>query len=160
MRFRQLAGIPLVLLATACSGTTASPLTAAPPSASSAATSRSAAASPAQVQTIAVKLTDALQIEPAQMSVKAGEPVKFVVSNSGATDHEFFLGDAAAQDAHEQEMMSMGGMMHDDANGISVKPGETKELTFTFPSAGAFIAGCHVNSHYATGMKASIAAAQ
>lgn len=50
----------------------------------------------------------------------------------------------------------MDGMSHDDPNGIAVKPGETKELTFTFPESGEVLAGCHVAGHYDGGMKASI----
>jgi len=108
-------------------------------------------------QTIEVSLSDALRIEPAAMTVRAGQPVTFVVTNVGATDHEFFLGDEAAQAEHEAEMAAMGGMMpHDEPNGIAVKPGETKELTYTFDSAGEMLAGCHFASHYAGGMKATI----
>ena len=90
------------------------------------------------------------------MTVPAGVPVTFVVTNAGCTDHEFYLGDEAAQDKHEQEMQAMGGMGHDEPQGIAVKPGETRELTFTFPQAGETLAGCHVAGHYAGGMKASI----
>jgi len=104
---------------------------------------------------IEVKLTDALRMEPAQMSVPAGVPITFVLTNTGATDHEFYLGDEEAQMAHEEEM-SMGGMIHDDPAGVSVKPGETKELTYTFDAAGLTLAGCHVAGHYGGGMKATI----
>ena len=104
-----------------------------------------------------MKLTDALKMEPAEMTVKAGHPVKFVVTNAGTTDHEFYLGDDAAQEAHEMEMMaSMGPMSMDESAGFTLKPGETMELTYTFPAAGAFLAGCHENNHYAGGMKAMI----
>lgn len=155
---RLAALIAILTLASACSTSGASP---AAPSASAGATGSPSASTSGQSQapasqTIEVKLTDALKIEPAEMSVRAGQPVKFVVTNSGATDHEFYLGDAAAQDEHDKEMMSMGGMMHDDPNGIALKAGETKELTYTFATAGPFLAGCHVNQHYAAGMKASI----
>ena len=108
---------------------------------------------------IEVNLTDALQMEPATMTVPAGVPVTFVVTNVGAIDHEFYLGDEKAQADHEQEMLSMGGMMHDEAEGIALDPGETKELTYTFAQPGAILAGCHVAGHYAGGMKASIAVA-
>jgi uncharacterized cupredoxin-like copper-binding protein len=93
---------------------------------------------------IEVTLTDALRIEPAMMSVPAGVPVTFVVTNTGAIDHEFYLGDEAAQAEHEQEMMAMGGMGHDEPEGIAVDPGETKELTHTFAEPGEMLAGCHV----------------
>jgi uncharacterized cupredoxin-like copper-binding protein len=50
----------------------------------------------------------------------------------------------------------MGGMGQGDANGIALKPGETKELTVTFDSPGMVIAGCHEPGHYGGGMKATI----
>jgi len=85
-------------------------------------------------------------------------PVTFVVTNSGSTDHEFYLGDEAAQDTHEMEMMA-GPMAHDDPAGITVEPGETRELTYTFGEAGASIAGCHVAGHDDGGMRAGITVA-
>ena len=118
----------------------------------SAAASPSSSAAATEIQVI---LTDALKIEPAMMTVPAGVPVTFVVTNSGSTEHEFYLGDEAAQAEHEQEMQA-GGMMHDDPNGISVEAGETKELTHTFEVAGQTLAGCHVVGHYGGGMKATI----
>jgi uncharacterized cupredoxin-like copper-binding protein len=105
---------------------------------------------------IAVKLTDTMKIEPAAMTVPVGVAVTFVVTNTGAADHEFYLGDEAAQAAHEKEMAEMGGMTHDEPEGIAVKAGETKELTYTFAAAGKTLAGCHVVGHYAAGMKAEI----
>lgn len=152
MKSRYLALAPaLVLIVAACSGggSTSSP--------SIAASAPSEAASPGTaVQRIEVKLADALRMEPASMTVKAGQPVTFVVTNTGAIQHEFYLGDEAAQGEHEQEMMSAGGMAMDEADGLVLKPGETKELTHTFSTAGSFQAGCHETGHYAGGMKAAI----
>ncbi|MBA2314528.1 MAG: copper-binding protein [Chloroflexi bacterium] len=105
---------------------------------------------------IEIRLTDALRIEPAEMTVPAGVPVTFVVTNTGAADHEFYLGDEAEQAAHAEEMAAMGGMAHDEPEGIAVEPGQTKELRYTFPEKGETLAGCHVDGHYAAGMKAAI----
>ena len=149
MRFRHLALTPaLVLIAAACSGagSTSSPsVTPASPSQGS-----SAAA-----QRIEVTLTDALKMEPAEMTVKAGQPVTFVVTNTGATDHEFYLGDETMQ-AEQEQMMQSGEMVHDTADGVSVKPGESKEFAYTFDEVGETLAGCHFPGHYAGGMKATI----
>ena len=154
MRLSRLALLPAIaVLIAACSsgtGSTATPSSAASPSTPSAPSASAAATR------IEVNLTDALKIEPAQMTVPAGVPVTFVVTNTGATDHEFYLGDEAAQAEHEQEMMEMGGMGHDEPEGIAVDPGETKELTRTFVEPGEMLAGCHVAGHYAGGMKATI----
>jgi uncharacterized cupredoxin-like copper-binding protein len=140
------------LLVAACSSDSGS--TAAPSSAASA--PPAAASASAEATRIEVQLTDALKMEPAEMAVPAGVPVTFVVTNAGSIDHEFYLGDEAAQAEHEQEMQEMGGMGHDEEMGIGVKPGETKELTVTFPEAASILAGCHVAGHYAGGMKASV----
>ena len=150
MRLRHVAlALAPVLIFAACSsgGSSGSPL--------------AASASPSPVasssgQRIEVKLSDALKMEPAAMTAKVGQSVTFVVTNTGSTEHEFYVGDEAAQMKHSEEMMGMSQMAHDEAMGIGVKPGETKELTITFPTAGALIAGCHVSGHYAAGMKATI----
>jgi uncharacterized cupredoxin-like copper-binding protein len=86
-------------------------------------------------------------------------PATFVVTNTGTTDHEFYLGDEAAQAEHETQMGGMGGMggmTHDEPDGIALEPGETKELTHTFGTPGKTLAGCHLPGHYAGGMKADI----
>ena len=156
MRPRHLVLTPaLALLLVACSSGGASPS----PSVAASSPPGAASTSPA-AQTIEVKLTDALGMEPGEMTVTAGQPVRFVVTNTGSTDHEFYLGDEAAQEAHGMEMSSMGGMTHDEPEGIGLRPGETKELTFSFPKAGAYLAGCHVNRHFDAGMKATITATE
>lgn len=141
-----LLSVPAVLLVAAClSGARA---TTGP--------SSTAPGASAPATRVDVTLTDALKIEPATMTVPAGVPVTFVVTNSGATDHEFYLGDEAAQAEHEKEMAEMGGMTHDETEGIAVKAGETKELTYTFAEAGETVAGCHVVGRYAGGMRAAV----
>ena len=154
MLARRLALIPVAaLLVAACSSGGASPS-----AASVDPTAAPASASGAQTR-IEVSLTDQLKIEPASMTVPRDLPVTFVVTNAGAIDHEFVVGDEAAQAEHEQEMMA-GGMRHDEPDAVFVKPGETKELTVTFATAGEMLAGCHFTGHYAGGMKATIAVTQ
>ncbi len=143
--------VAIAVVLGACSGGSTS---SASPSAATA--SPVAGGSSGSAVEVIVKLTDALKMEPASISVKAGVPVRFVVTNSGVADHEFFLGDEAAQAAHGEEMSGMAGMGHDDPTGIGLKAGETKTLEYTFAKAGSYLAGCHVNGHYAAGMMATI----
>jgi uncharacterized cupredoxin-like copper-binding protein len=151
MRLRHLTLIPALVLVVACSGagSTRSP---------SAPAASATAASPAATR-IEVTLTDSFTIELASTTVPAGVPVTFVVTNSGAIAHEFYLGDEDAQAEHEEEMIAGGGMGHDEPNGIAIEPGETKELMHTFEIAGETLAGCHEAGHYAAGMKATITVA-
>jgi len=130
----------------------------APTAAPSAAPSAAPTADAAAATRIEVTLSDMMKIEPAAMSVPAGVPVTFVVTNGGTVLHEFTLGDEADQMAHDQEMMANGGMSmpKDEPMAIGVEPGQTKELTVMFDTPGQTLAGCHVIGHYAAGMKAAI----
>ena len=102
---------------------------------------------------VEVKLTDDLRMAPPSLTVKAGQAIHFVVANAGVLEHEFFVGDVAAQMAHAEEMMGMPGMGHDEPNGIGMPAGMTRTLDYTFAVPGAYEAGCHVNDHHAAGMK-------
>lgn len=141
----------IAVIAAACSGGGATP---APATAAPAASVEATAAA----TRIEVTLTDGLKIEPASMTVPAGVPVTFVVTNAGKILHEFVLGDEADQAEHEAEMAAGGGMSMpvDEEMAIGVEPGQTKELTVTFDGPGSILAGCHVIGHYPAGMKATI----
>ena len=66
-----------------------------------------AVAAPAKAdRTIAIKATDGMRFVPRTITVRTGETVAFVVTNTGRLPHEFVIGPAAAQDAHEREMAS------------------------------------------------------
>jgi uncharacterized cupredoxin-like copper-binding protein len=111
--------------------------------------------SPAGPRTIEVAMTDDLRFEPSSITVSAGETVRFVVHNAGQAVHEFYIGDEEAQLEHEEEMR-MGGMAHDDPEGVTVPPGETETLEYTFGDAGQLFIGCHEPGHYAGGMVGTI----
>jgi uncharacterized cupredoxin-like copper-binding protein len=156
MQLSRVSVIPaaaLLVAACASSGGGASPSAAAPAPTEAVAPSASASASPTRIE---VKLTDQLKIEPASITVPAGVPITFVVTNTGTIAHEFVLGDEAAQADHETEMAGQMGMKNDEAGAIGVDPGQTREITFTFDTAGAYFAGCHIPGHYAAGMKTTI----
>ena len=143
IQFVAAASIVLAVVVAACSG-------------GGSATRTPGASEDPPTTTVRIALRDTLQMEPSRVSVPAGQAITFVVTNEGVLDHEFYLGDATAQADHAREMATMGGMTHDEAMGIGLKPGETKELVVTFDTAGTMLAGCHVNGHYAGGMKATI----
>lgn len=105
-------------------------------------------------RTIEVTMVDSFEYEPPSITVEAGATVVFEVTNDGAIPHEFVLGDHDLQLDHEQEMAEMGGamMMGDEPNAVSVAPGETKELAFTFTEAGQLEYACHEPGHYDAGM--------
>ena len=95
--------------------------------------------------------------EPKSITVRAGEIIRFVVTNSGAVDHEFMLGDDATQVAHAEEMANLGSNMdHGHLNALALKPGETKELVWTVEAGQQLQFACHVPGHYDAGMWGTI----
>lgn len=93
-----------------------------------------------------------LKFAPATLTAKVGETIQFKITNSGKLDHEFMIGDVREQVEHDKEMASMPGMAMDDPNGVSVAPGKTATLIWTFTKAGQLQYGCHVPGHYQAGM--------
>ncbi len=107
--------------------------------------------------TIRIDQLDPFQFTPEMVEVKAGETIRFVVSNRGATDHEFVIGDMAFQEQHESEMMEEGsGMMTSEPNAVVVAPGQSIDVFWRFTTPGTYVYGCHVSGHFAAGMKGEI----
>lgn len=117
--------------------------------------------------------------EPEEIEVKAGETVRFVVTNSGQLVHEFNIGTAEMHAAHQKEMemmvehgviegdkinrdmmkMDMGGgrtMEHNDPNSALLEPGETAEIVWKFTEPMTLEFACNVPGHYDAGMMGSI----
>jgi uncharacterized cupredoxin-like copper-binding protein len=46
----------------------------------------------------------------------------------------------------------MEGMDHDAETAISLEPGESGEITYTFEDSGTIEIGCHEPGHYDAGM--------
>ena len=89
---------------------------------------------------------------PGTIDVKRGETIRFVIINRDPIAHEFVLGDAAEQAAHEKEMASMPGMPMTDPNGIAVAPGKTGVFIWMFTQSGQLQYACHLPGHYQDGM--------
>lgn len=105
-------------------------------------------------RTVEVAAKAPFRFVPEDLELNAGETVTFVVSNEDDVVHEFVLGDRAYQRSHGDEMSS--GAVHHEGNAVTVEPGETKELTWSFPAEGRILYGCHVAGHYDQGMVGTI----
>jgi len=120
--------------------------------------------------------------EPESISVAAGETVRFVIDNQGNLLHQFTIATPAMHTAQQAEMammvdhgmlsdtavdqhamhmdhggMEMGEMTHDAPNTVLVEPGQSAELTWTFPESGTLEYACNLPGRYDVGMVGEIA---
>lgn len=97
-----------------------------------------------------------IKYDKPEIKVRAGETIKFVLTNAGKLRHEFMIGDAEEQREHAQMMKQMPDMVHAEANMITVEPGETKSLVWQFTKTGTVEIACHIPGHYEAGMKSKV----
>ena len=145
MRKSLVAGLGLAILAAGCGGSGGNGGDGGP----------GGPTGPVGATRVEVSLNDRFTIRPTPMTVAAGVPVTFVVTNPGTLVHQFYIGDLAAQQAREEEMATADGNGEDSPEGLVLLPGETKELVITL-EAGTFQAACHIPKHYGRGMWAPV----
>jgi uncharacterized cupredoxin-like copper-binding protein len=107
-------------------------------------------------RTIEVGMNDAMRFTPAQLSVKRGETIRFVVGNSGKIKHELVLGTMNDLKAHVEAMKKPHAKHEEDETGVEVDPGKRGELVWQFTKAGTFSYGCLIPGHFEAGMIGSI----
>src|SRR5436853_7890456 len=80
-------------------------------------------------RSIAIDMSDQLRFTPAEVAVRKGEVVRFVVRNSGKLEHEFVLGTLPELKEHAQMMQQHPGMQHDAPHMAHVAPGKPRSIT-------------------------------
>ena len=104
-------------------------------------------------RTITVDMTDAMRFNPASITAKQGETIRFVVKNSGAVRHEFVIGTEKELKEHYELMKKNPEMEHAEPNQITVDPGKSGEVIWQFTKAGKIDFACLQPGHYDAGMK-------
>jgi uncharacterized cupredoxin-like copper-binding protein len=103
-------------------------------------------------RTVDVDMNDGMRFNPAQLTVKQGESVRFRVKNSGKVMHEMVLGRMDDLKKHAELMKKHPGMEHEEPYMAHVAPGKTETMTWQFTKAGEFYYGCLVPGHFEAGM--------
>ena len=85
---------------------------------------------------IRISATD-FKYDPGTVTVKAGAKVKITMANKGALEHTLIVKDASGKDLSPK---------------LSVPYGQTKNLEFTAPAAGAYELVCDIAGHKEQGM--------
>jgi uncharacterized cupredoxin-like copper-binding protein len=101
---------------------------------------------------IRVNMSDEMRFTPAELTVKQGEVVRFVVANKGKVMHEMVLGSMDDLKKHAEMMRKHPEMEHDEPHMAHVAPGKTGEMGWQFTKAGEFYYGCLIPGHFEAGM--------
>jgi uncharacterized cupredoxin-like copper-binding protein len=116
------------------------------------------AGDPAKVsRTIAMSMDDNMRFTPSQVSVKAGETVRFFVKNSGKMAHEMVIGSMAELKSHAAMMLQMPGMKHAESNMITLQAGQRGGIVWQFDTAGEVDFACLLPGHMEAGMVGKVA---
>jgi uncharacterized cupredoxin-like copper-binding protein len=97
-----------------------------------------------------------MKFEPASITVRKGEQIRFVLENVGTESHEFMLATVAENRKHGELMKKFPDMEHDDPNAKRLAVGEHGELVWKFTKAGEFEFACLISGHYEAGMHGRI----
>jgi uncharacterized cupredoxin-like copper-binding protein len=97
-------------------------------------------------------MSDAFRFTPAEITVKRGETIKFIVHNDGKQLHEMVLGTPEELKQHAEVMKKFPDMQHTDPSMAHVKPGAHGEIVWQFTKAGEYQFACLLPGHYEAGM--------
>ena len=108
-------------------------------------------------QEVRLTMSDQLRFEPAEVRVKAGEPVLLALDNSKASAlHDFTIDEMPVMDVDdgmgaEHEMGESMAALH-----MAMDPGKKGEMRFTPMEPGEYEFYCSVTGHAEGGMKGKL----
>src|SRR6266481_166171 len=93
-----------------------------------------------------------MAFEPARITVRKGEQIRFVLENADIDDHEFVLATEEENRKHAELMKKFPDMEHDDPNAKRLAPAAHGEILWKFTKAGTFEFACLIPGHREAGM--------
>jgi uncharacterized cupredoxin-like copper-binding protein len=93
------------------------------------------------------------QFVRAEVTVRAGRPVTFVIRNGDPIDHEWIVGDAVVHERHRTGSEPIHGSRPTE---VTVVAGTTATTTVTFEEPGTYRYICHLPGHEAYGMVGTV----
>ena len=107
-------------------------------------------------RTVNIGMADTMRYSPAELTIKRGETVRFVLRNQGKLEHELVIGTLKDLKAHAEMMKQQPGMKHEEPFAIDVDPGKSKTMVWQFTKVGIFHFGCFEPGHFEAGMVGKI----
>ena len=111
-------------------------------------------------RSITIEMNDSMRYAPADVQVKQGETIRFVVKNVGKVKHELSLGTQQELLEHLEQMKKFPDMEHDEPSKVTLAPGKQGEIIWQFTKAGTVNFACLMPGHYEAGMKGAIKVAR
>lgn len=93
-----------------------------------------------------------MEYAPANIEVKRGEQIRFLIRNAGQDDHEFLLATTEENLRHAEQMKAHPHMQHDDPNAVRLTPNKSAEIVWKFTKSGTFEYSCLIPGHREGGM--------
>jgi uncharacterized cupredoxin-like copper-binding protein len=91
--------------------------------------------------------------DPEHLTVRAGQPVRFVIVNGDPIDHEWIVGDEALHQRHRTGIEPSHGARPTEQ---TILAGQRVETVVTFEKPGEYSYICHLPLHEAYGMKGTL----
>jgi uncharacterized cupredoxin-like copper-binding protein len=112
-----------------------------------------ATADAAAIRNVVIEVNDNMRFDPGTWQAQQGEVLRLIVVNTGKVKHELVVGQARELAEHAKSMRQSKGEHHHHDNAVSVEPGQSAILMFTFDKAGEWGMACFEPGHYEAGMK-------
>ena len=103
-------------------------------------------------RTMTITMSDTMRFSPANLTIKQGTTVRFVVRNDGMLLHEMVLGTEDDLAKHAELMRKFPDMEHGEPHMVHVQPGRTENMVWQFNRPGEFRFACLAPGHYEAGM--------
>lgn len=91
------------------------------------------------------------------VQVRPGETIRFIIVNKSTIRHEFGIATNKEHVEHRAMMVKLPDMVHDDDNVVTLEPGETKEIIWTFGTDRNALKdlefSCNIPGHAEQGMQ-------
>ena len=97
-----------------------------------------------------------MRFSKADIRVRKGETIRFVITNTGQVAHEFSLGTEQELLEHYEVMKRFPDMVHEEANKVSLAPGQQGVVVWKFTQAGVVHFACLHAGHYDAGTKGQV----
>ncbi len=102
--------------------------------------------------TVRIEMADTMRFSPAELRLKRGQTVRFLIANKGSVMHEMVLGTMEDLKKHSELMKKFPGMEHDEPHMAHVAPGKSGEIGWRFTKPGTYFYACLIPGHFEAGM--------